>query len=157
MCRVRRLVICRRHGMRRGVLLQLIEDCGPLQLVARGGVGRINRIAPRCTIFLVDKLRDRNLREVRIAHKFCAIKERPPERFRRVMNRLSRPVSQLREIVAFQNIQRLNQDRPAGRRRRRADDLVSAISAANRFALLYFVVRQIVSRDQPSAFPHRGR
>ncbi len=62
------------------------------------------------------------------------------------------------KIVALKNIQGLDQHDTAGGRRRRADDFVSAIGAANGLALLHFVVRQILGGNQAATFLHcRGK
>ena len=65
---------------------------------------------------------------------------------------------EFRQIVALKNIQDLDQCGSARRRRRRADDVVSAVRPAHRFTLFYFVLRQILNRDQASALLHgRGQ
>ena len=91
--------------MRGRILFQFTENRRALQIFAGSGVRWINRFPPGRAILFVNELRHRNLRKIRIAQKFRPIEKRPPERLDRQMNRLRRPVSQLGQIVAFQNIQ----------------------------------------------------
>src|SRR6185437_3288592 len=57
-----------------------------------------------------------------------------------------------RKIVAFQNVQYLNQRYPTRRRRRSADDVVPAIGPTNRLTLFHVVLSKIIRADQAAAF-----
>ena len=111
----------------------------------------VDRLAPGVAVSLVDELRNRDLGEIGIAEKLGAIEKCALERLGRQMNALGRAVALLGQIVAFQNVEHLDQSDSARRRRRRADDLVSAIGAANRLALFDLILRQIVGGNQASA------
>ena len=64
----------------------------------------------------------------------------------------SRPIA--REVVALEDVEHLDQRDAAGARRRHRDDLVAAIRAADRRALLRLVLREILLGDQPAVAPH---
>ena len=134
--RMIRLGHCAGRRMRGGVLFELGEDSGPQQILADAGVRRIDRFPPGRAISFVDQLRDGDFGKIGIAHKLGPIEERAPEGFQGQMHRLRRPAPHLRQIVAFENIQDLDQRRPARRRRRRADDVVSAVGPAHRLPAL---------------------
>ena len=148
--------LVRRHYRRMpcGILFQFAENRRPLQIFAGGRVRRIDRLLPGLRVFFVDKLRYRNFREVGIAHKFGAIEKCPPEGLKRVMHRLGRAVAHFAEIIAFQNIQDLNEHCSARRWRRRADYFIPAIRPTHRLALFHFIVREILDGNQTAALLH---
>src|SRR5215469_1164794 len=115
------------------VLLQLSEDLGALQSLAGCGLRGIDRVAPRGSVFLVNQLSNGDFGEVRITQKLGAIEKSSPKSFDRVMNGSRRPVLHFSEIVAFEDVQRLDQHRSTRGRRGSADDLITAICAADRF------------------------
>ena len=130
------------------VLVQLAEDGGTVQVVALAGVIGIDRLPPACAVLLVDKLRHRNLGEIRVSEKLGAVEESPAEGLDGQVHRLRRAVAELGQVVAFQNIENLDKGNTARRGRRGADNFVSAIGAVHRLAFLHLVVRQIVRGDQ---------
>src|SRR5712692_3441633 len=114
--------------MQRCILFELAKDLWPPKISA-GGSGRgVNRLPPGCTISLINELGHGNLGEIRISEKLSPIEVGPPESFQGQVHRLCRPVSQLGQVVPFQNIEDLNEGDAAGRRWRGADDFVSARS-----------------------------
>src|SRR5437868_12683793 len=133
------------------VALQLVEDGRALQFFTGAGVVGIDRVAPGSPIFLVDKLRHRNLREVGIAHEFRSIEEGAAEGLSGQVNGLCRAIAQLGEIVTFQDVENLNQsDAPRGWRGS-ADDVIAAIASTDRFALFDLVGGKIGGGNQASA------
>src|SRR5215475_3995442 len=121
--------------MRPRILLQLVENRGALQLFAGAGALRVNGLPPCGSIFLIQKLGHWNRGKIRISKKLGPVKERPAECFDGEVNRLRRAVLQLREIVALQDVQGLDQYRAAGGGRRSADHVKSPIASAHRLAL----------------------
>ena len=59
------------------------------------------------------------------------------------------------QIVAFQNIEHLDQHDAAGRRRRHRDDVIAAISAAHRRALDGAIIFEIVGGHDAAGSLHR--
>src|SRR5215468_1376797 len=137
--------------MRLRILLQLAKDRRTLQFFAHAGALRINRLPPSGSIFLVEKLGNRNRGEVRITQELRAVEEGAPEALDGKVDRFGRTALHLGEIVALENIQQLDQDDATGGRWRRADDFKSAIASAHGLPLFDFIVGQIVYRDQTSA------
>ena len=118
---------------------------------------RVDRFAPCHSIFLVDQLGHGNLGEIGIAHELSAIVKCAPKCLRHQVDGISGAVAELRQIVTFQDIECFDQRDPAGRRRRRTDDLQPAVGAAYRFPFFYLVAGQVGCRDQPAATLHESR
>src|SRR5215468_3697056 len=93
------------------ILLELGKDRRSLQFFTWAGAFRIDRFPPPRRIFFVDELGDGNFGKVRIAEKLRPVEERASVSLDGEMNRVSRPALHFREIVAFQNIERLDEHR----------------------------------------------
>ena len=64
--------------------------------------------------------------------------------------------AELGEIVAFQDVQHLDQMNAAGRRRRHRHDIVAPVIAAHGHALDRTIIFQIVRRHDAAGGAHRG-
>ena len=113
---------------------------------------RVDGVAPGGGVFLVDELRDGNFGEVGIAHEVGAIIEGAAKGFGFEVNGLGGAVAGFREVEAFEDIEDFDERDSSGRWRRRADDVVAAIGAANRLALFDFVGGEVCGGDKASAF-----
>src|SRR6266704_659683 len=84
---------CGRLWMSCCVLLKLAENLRALQILTCACVGWINRLAPGRGIPLIDELGDGNFRKIRVAEKFCTIKECAAEGLERQVHRLGGAVA----------------------------------------------------------------
>src|SRR5208283_517330 len=145
-----------RLWVRSGITIQLGEDRGTPQLVAGRGAAKVDGVAPGAAVSFVDQLRNRNLREIRIAEELCAIEKRALVSFCRQMNALGRAVSRFGQVVTFQDVEDLDQGDATRRRRWSADDFVSAVGATNGLALLHLIMRKVLGRNQASTLLNGG-
>ena len=131
------------------------ENRGALQIFARGGVAGINCGAPGFGIFFIGELRDGQLREIGVAEKFSAVEKSAAEGFGGQVDGFRGAAAGFRQIVTFQNVQRFDEHDSAGGRRRRADDFVAAVCAAQRLAFFYLVMREVFDGEQSPALLYR--
>src|SRR5690242_17226799 len=129
----------------------------PLELAAVTGMVRIKRGAPCHPIFLVHQLSYRDVGKIGIAEKLGAVEESAPEGLRGQVNGLSRVAAQRAQVITFEYVERLHQRDSARGGRRRAQDLIAAITSVNGPALFDFVVSQVLRRDQTAALLDRRR
>ena len=99
----------------------------------------------------------RDLCKVWVAEKLRAVEEGSPIRLERQVHRLCRAVAVLAEVEALKDVERLYQRYAAGRRRRRAQDLVAAIRSSDHGTLFHLVSGKVVGGDQSAALCHIGR
>src|SRR5215469_7283680 len=151
MRRVLRFVDHHRPRVRAGVPIELRKDRGTLQLSAGTRFLQWDRLAPGFCVALINQLRYGNLREVGIAHELSAIEKRPLEGLGCQVNARCRAVAQLAQIVAFEDVEDLYQRHTSRGRRRRADDVVATIRAADWLPLFYVIRSQVLGSHQSSA------
>src|SRR5208337_1061945 len=137
------------------IAIQLREDCRTPQLATGNGTAKVDGIAPGVAVSLVDQLCYRELRKSEIAEEFRAIEKRALVSLCRQVDVLGRSVTLLGEIVAFQDIETLDEGDAARGRRRSADNVVPTVGATNWLALLYFIVCKVFRGDQASALLNR--
>src|SRR3989454_11982123 len=128
------------------VLFELAKAGWPAQVLAATRVRRINRLTPIPGVLLVNQRSYRNLGKIGITQKLSAIEERAAEGFQCQMYCPGRSAI-FGQIVAFQNIENLDQRNSAGGRGWRADDFIATIRAAHGFALFHFIMRQIIGGE----------
>ena len=97
---------------------------------------------------------DRHLHEVRIAARLGAVGEGDLQHLGQQMERVHRAEAQLRDVVAFEDVQHLRDVHARRGGRRRADDLPAAIAAADRRALDHAVVGEVLARDEAAGPLH---
>src|ERR1700686_3004088 len=139
-------------GAQLGYALQFMEDRWAFQLFAHAGMVEVDGVTPGGSVLFIDELRDRNFGEVRITHEIGAVVEGAAERFGFEVDGVGGAVAEFREVEAFENIEDFDERNSAGGWRRSADDVVSAIGAANGLAFFDFVGGEILGSDQASTF-----
>src|SRR5947207_4092108 len=97
---------------------------------------------------------DWRLHEIWVAEVARAVDERASHRFGDEVDVAWRIVTGSCEIVALEDVQHLHERGTTRAWRRHRDDLVAAVSAANRCALFRLVLRQILHRDESAAASH---
>jgi len=142
--------------MKHGILFELTENCRPPQLFAWAGARGVDRFPPGCAVLFVNELSHRNPGEVRVSQELGAVEEGAAEGFQRQVHGLRRAIPQPGEVVAFEDVQNLDQDNAARGRWRCADDFVSAVGPNNRLALFHFVLREVIGGNQAPAFLDGG-
>src|SRR5208283_2341497 len=103
-----------------------------------------------------EKLLDRILVEIRIAHEFAAIREIAALALGNIMNRGRGACSGLLVAGPIEHRGYLQEPQAARTRRRRGDDFVAVITARERFAFFSLVIAKIVEGDEPAVGLHRG-
>ena len=145
-----------RSGRSRNFVEIVKSSGGPAQILADAGAIGINRFAPGVGIVFIDQLRDRHLCEIRIAHEVGAIHESATIGLNRQVHGLGRIDAERCQVKFLQHVQYLNQGNAAGRGRRSAVNVVSAIGAMDGLAFLDLVVGQVLSSDDAATFLNRG-
>ena len=136
--------------MQRRRLIQL-RHARPLQLCADGSLVGVNRGAPFRRVLLVDQLRDGNIRKVRIAEEYRAVKERTAIRLGHQMQMQGGVALGRVQVETFKNVERLNQRDAAGGGRRRTVNVISAIGSMYGRALDDLVIGKIGGGNETSA------
>src|SRR5208282_1041541 len=125
-------------GSQLGVALQFAERRA-FQVFAGAGVVEVDGVAPGGSVFLIDELGHRNFRVVGIAEEIGTIVKGAAKGFGFEVNGGGRAVAEFREVVAFEDVEDFDEGDSTGGWRRRADDVVATIGAANGLALFDFV------------------
>ena len=94
--------------------------------------------------------------EVGVAQVVGAVLVGAAEGFGDERNLLRRTIRQEGELVAGEDVENLNQHDSAGRGRRRGNDLIAAIAAGERCAVLHFVSREVGGGEQSAALLDGG-
>ncbi len=141
---------CRRRRRRQ-------ETGGTLQRCRSCWGNRVDGLAPGCSVDGRDQLLHWNGGEVGIAEVVGAVHVGAPEGFGDEVGLLRRAIAHFSEVVAGEDVEDLEQDRAAGRWRRRGEDRVAAIGADERIAVFfYFVGGEIGGGDQSPALLDGG-
>ena len=127
------------------------KSCGTLERRAGTGLIGLDAGAPGLGIFFCGEFGDRNLVVVRIAEVIGAIHVGAAIGLGGQMDPAGAAVAEAGEIVAFQDVQRAEQDDSARRGRRCADDGVVVECADDRGALDDVVLCEVVKRDERAA------
>jgi hypothetical protein len=115
----------------------------------------VDRLPEVGGVLLRDQPRDRHvLVEIRIAEVARAVRIGALHRLGHQVHGVRGGEAHRREIVAFEQVQHLDQHDAARARRRHRDHLVAAVGAANRRPFLCRVVLQIFARDQAAVGQH---
>jgi hypothetical protein len=101
---------------------------------------------PSVRIGCRDQLGNRHMHAVGVGHVLAPVGKGDFERFREQVDVawLAEPQAVLADREGGQQVEHLQDVRPAGRRRRRRQDVVPTILAANWVPLLHAVARQVV-------------
>ena len=108
----------------------------------------------RAAVLLRSQAGDRHVHERGIAGRRIPVDEADLERFGEQVNAVDGPESERCDVVAFENVEELDQVDAATGGRRAAGDLVSAIRTAHGHALDRAIGREIVERDDPTLARH---
>src|SRR5450759_1673090 len=95
--------------MRSGIAVQLRENGRPPQPGAGSGASQRDGFAPGIGVTLVQQLRNRDLGKIRVPEKLGAVKKRSLISLGGEMNALGRTFTLLGQVVAFENVEALDQ------------------------------------------------
>src|ERR1051326_3430419 len=131
-------------------------DVARLYLIARRGMVWIDGRAAACDVGWIEKLPQRILEKIWIAHELAAIGVEAALAFGDVMNRGSRSGARFFISRALEHAEHLQHSNPAGARRWRRDDVVAVIAACQRLPFGHLIILEVFQRDQAAVGLHRG-
>ncbi len=139
------------HGKMRRVAAFGRHRAAGTDIRRRGRPDGIDASAPAGRIIFRGQQRDRVLHAIRIAEKQGAIGISALHRFDQQMQGLRFVgMGDICQIVAFKDVEHLDERDAAGGRRRHRNDFISAIGAAHRHALDRSIIFQVVGRHDPA-------
>src|SRR5579875_2131064 len=115
---------------------------------------RIDRAPPSSGVALVEQLIHGHADEIGIAEELRAIEKHAPVRLRDEVDRIRGVAAGLREVEAFQYVERLDERDAARGGRRCADDGEVAVGALHGRPVLHLVAREVAGSDEAAAALH---